>query len=238
MRLCLLAAAVLTALAPGPASADERPILPDAAVLDVSATGRVARVPDVATIRAGVVTEGQTAAAALSDNGARIARVLSALRGAGVAERDIATSTVSLQPRYRYADGQPPAIIGYGATNAVSVRFRDVAKSGAALDALVRAGANQIEGPTLSIDKPDEALDAARADAVRRARARATLYAQAAGLRVERIIAIGESAEDAGGGPRPPVLYMARAKAADTPTELAPGETEVTVTVSGRFLLR
>lgn len=234
MRLPLILAALLAPLAAGA----ETPILPDATVLDVSATGRVTRVPDVATVRAGVVTQGATAAAALSANAERMAKVLATLRAAGIAERDIATASVSLQPQYRYADGQPPAITGYQASNTVSVRFRDIAKSGAGLDALVRAGANQIDGPTLSIDKPDEALDAARADAVARARARAALYAQAAGLRVERIVAISENGEDAGAGPRPPVLYMARAKADAPPTELAAGETEVAATVSVRFLLK
>lgn len=234
MRLPLILAAMLTPLA----AAAETPILPDATVLDVSATGRVTRVPDVATIRAGVVTQSATAATALSDNAARMAKVLAALRGAGVAERDIATSTVALQPQYRYADNQPPVITGYQANNTVSVRFRDIARSGAGLDALARAGANQIDGPTLSIDKPDEALDAARADAVARAKARAGLYARAAGLSVVRIVSIAENGEDAGSGPRPPVMYLARAKADAPATELAPGETEVTATVSVRFLLK
>lgn len=238
MRLPLiLAAALLPAAAPAAAGA-ETPILPDATVLDVSATGRVTRAPDVATIRAGVVTRQASAAAALSSNAERMARVLQTLRAAGIAERDIATSTVSLQPQYRYADGQPPAITGYQASNTVSVRFRDIAKSGAGLDALVKAGANQIDGPVLSIDKPDEALDAARADAIARARARAALYAQAAGLRVERIVAIAENGEEAGGRPPAPVMYLARAKADAPSTELAPGETDVTATVSVRFVLK
>jgi uncharacterized protein YggE len=233
MRLPLiLAAALLPAVA-----AAETPILPDATVLDVSATGHVARVPDVATIRAGVVTQQASAAAALSSNAERMAKVLATLRAAGIAERDIATSSVSLQPQYRYIDGQAPTITGYQASNTVSVRFRDIAKSGAGLDALVRAGANQIDGPTLSIDKADEALDAARADAIAKARARATLYAQAAGLRVERIVSIAENGEDVGGRPPMPV-YMARAKADSAPTEVAPGETDVTATVSVRFLLK
>ena len=239
MRLPLILAAALLPAAAAPAVAwAETPILPDVTVLDVSATGRVTRVPDVATIRAGVVTQQPTGTAALASNAERMAKVLATLRSAGIAARDIATSSVSLQPQYRYADGQPPAITGYQASNTVSVRFRDIAKSGAGLDALVRAGANQIDGPTLSIDKADEALDAARADAVARARARATLYAQAAGLRVERIVSIAENGEDAGGGPRPPVMYMARAKADSAPTELAPGENEVSATVSVRFLLK
>ena len=206
-------------------------------ILDVSAEGRTARVPDVATIRAGVVSQGATAAAALSDNAQRMARVLAALRRAGVASRDVATSSVGLAPQYRYGENMPPVITGYQATNGVSVRFRDVAKAGTILDALVAEGANQIDGPNLSIDQPDAALDEARTDAVKRARARANLYAAAAGLRIVRVISIAEAGQDAGSPPRPPVIY-ARAMAADAKTEIAPGEQDVTVTLSVRFLLQ
>lgn len=213
------------------------PILPDGAVLDVVATGQVTRTPDVATLRAGVVTQAPTAAAALGENATRMERVVAALRAAGIAPRDIATASVGLQPQYRYAENQPPAITGYQATNTVLVKFRDIAKSGTALDALVKAGANQIEGPQLTIDQPEAALDAARVDAIKRARARADLYAQAAGLRVDRIVSIGEASEN-DGGPRPPVLYARAAKAADASTEIMPGEAELTATVTVRFLLK
>lgn len=216
------------------------PILPDGTLLEVTAVGREARTPDVATIRSGVVTQGATAAAALSENAARMDKVLAALRRAGIEARDITTSNVSLQPQYRYAENQPPAITGYQAANSVSVKFRDIKKSGAVLDALVGAGANQIDGPAMSIDKPDEALDVARADAVTRARARAELYAKAAGLRVERIVSINENGEYDGGSPQPPIMYRARAMAvADAaPTQVLPGETEVSVTLNVKFLLR
>jgi hypothetical protein len=209
------------------------------ALLDVVAEGRATRVPDLATIRAGVVAQGATAAQALADNARSMDRVLAALRRAGVLPRDVATATVSLQPQYRYADNQPPAITGYQATNSVAVRFRDVAKSGAILDALVAQGANQIDGPSLSVSEPDAALDEARTDAVKRARARAELYARAAGLRVARIVSIGEAGQDAGGPDRPPIVF-ARAMAADSaraPTAIAAGEKDITATLQVRFLL-
>jgi uncharacterized protein YggE len=202
-------------------------------LLDVSAEGVTTRVPDVATIRAGVVTQAPTAAAALADNAARMARVLAALRRAGVVARDVGTSSVGLQPQYRYAENQPPAVTGYQATNSVSIRFRDIARSGAILDALVAQGVNQIDGPNLAIDNPDAALDEARADAVKRAGARAALYARAAG-----IVSITETGQDAGGPERPPVMYAMRAAAPAAPTEIAPGEKRVSVTLSVRYLLR
>lgn len=204
-------------------------------VLDVSAQGRVSRVPDVATIRAGVVSTAPTAAAALADQASRMGRVLAALRRAGVQPRDIATANVGLSPQYRYAENQPPQITGYQATNSVSVRFRDIAKAGGILDALVAAGANQIDGPELTIDQPDAALDEARAEAVKVARARADLYARATGLRVRRIVSIAEAGVEQG-GPRPPIAY-ARAVNADAKTEIAAGERDLTVTVQVRFLL-
>lgn len=235
----LIAPMLLASLASAPALAQnmDTPILPDAAVLDVVATGEVSRVPDVATLRAGVVTQAATAAAASSENAARMARVVAALKAAGIAQRDIATASVSLSPQYRYTDGQPPAITGYQASNTVAVTFRDVAKSGPALDALVKAGANQIDGPQMSIAQPEAALDEARAQAVTRARARAEIYAKAAGMRVDRIVAIGEQGENRGNQPRPPVVY-ARAMKADAETQVLAGETEISATVTVRFLLK
>ena len=233
----LLAAITATAAVALPAKAQIQPIIADGALLDVTAEGRTTRTPDVATIRAGVVTQSATAAAALRENSAQMTRVLAALRRAGVAERDIQTSNVGLSPQYRYVENQAPVVTGYQANNSVSVRFRDVAKSGAILDALVAEGANQIDGPNLSIDKPDAALDEARIDAVRRARARAELYAKAAGLSVARIVSIGETGENAG-GPPPPMVF-ARAQMADgASTKIAAGERDVTVTVNVRFLLK
>lgn len=235
-----LAAAMLasTAMPVAAQSASPVPILPDATVLDIVATGEVSRVPDVALVRAGVVTQAATAAAALSENAAQMTRVVAALRGAGIASRDIMTANVALAPQYRYGENQPPVITGYQATNTVSVKFREVAKSGSVLDALVKAGANQIDGPQMSVDKPDAALDAARAEAVKRAKARAALYAEAAGMRVDRIVAISEAGEDRGNMPRPPVMYARAEMASDAQTTVLPGETAVSATVSVRFLLK
>lgn len=232
----LIAALPLPALAQVPVQPVQPVAMIDGTILDVAATGKTTRVPDIATIRAGVVTQSATAAAALSENAARVDRVLAALRAAGVAARDIQTATISLQPQYRYAENQPPVITGYQASNAVSVRFRDVARSGTILDTLVKQGANQIDGPNLSIDKPEAAEDQARVDAVAKARARAELYAKAAGLRVVRIVSISETG---GYQPGPPMPMMAMAKRGGemADTAVAPGEQDVTVSVTVRFLL-
>lgn len=240
------AAALATALALGispPAMAQEAGGPPPHAMfagtrLDVVASGEVSAVPDIATIGAGVVTQAPTAAAAMAENARRTAATVAAIRKAGVADRDIQTTSVNLSPQYRYADNQPPAITGYQASSRVSVRFRDVKKAGPILDSLVAAGANQIDGPTLSIDKPEPLLDEAREKAVAAARARAVLYAKAAGLQVKRIVAISEgSSEMPIVRPMPmPMMAMARAeKAADSMIEA--GEQKLSVSLSVTFEL-
>ncbi|RYD87970.1 MAG: DUF541 domain-containing protein, partial [Sphingomonadales bacterium] len=178
--------------------------------LDIVATGEVISVPDIATVGAGVVTQGSTAAAAMSENARRAAATVAAIRKAGVGDRDIQTTSINLSPIYKYAENQPPVITGYQASSRVSVRFRDIKKAGPILDSLVAAGANQIDGPSLSIDKPEPLLDEARAKAIVAARERAALYARAAGLQVKRIVSISEGSYAA---PSPPMPMMMRAQA-------------------------
>ena len=204
--------------------------------LDVVASGEVSAVPDIATIGAGVVTQAATAVAAMSENARRTSATVAAIRKAGVADRDIQTTAISLSPQYRYADNQPPVITGYQASSRVSIRFRDVKAAGPILDSLVAAGANQIDGPTLSIDKPEPLLDQAREKAVAAARARALLYARAAGLQVKRIVAISEGSNDA--MPRPmPMMMMARGKEAAADSSVEAGEQKLSISVSVTFEL-
>jgi len=233
----LLSAAALAATVPLAATAQPAPTatVSDGTLLDVVAEGRVNRVPDIAVIRAGVVSQGATAVEALSANARQMASVLTALEGAGIANRDIQTATISLSPQYRYAENQPPAITGYQASNSVSVKFRDIARSGTILDTLVKQGANQIDGPSLTIDAIDSAMDAARVDAVKRARERAKLYAGALGMKVDRILMVSEGSD--GGAPGPVPQMMVRAEAKDS-TQIAPGEQQVSATVRIRFLLK
>jgi uncharacterized protein YggE len=204
--------------------------------LDVSATGEATRVPDVAIISAGVVTLASTARAALQQNAAQMERVRAALKRAGIADRDIQTSNISLNPEYRYVQDQPPRLTGYTASNQVSVRFRDIAKSGDILDALVAEGANQINGPSLTIDKPEEALDEARTKAIAIGRARADIYARALGMRVVRLLSVSESGGSYPVPPPMPVMMEARAQAAST--KIDPGEQKVSVALGMTFELQ
>jgi len=239
MRHIVLAALMLGAAAlPVPASAQQASITQTIAGtrLDVTATGEVMRVPDVAIITAGVVSRSATATAALQDASTRMAKVLAALKRAGVADRDIQTSNVSLNPEYRYPQNESPQLTGYTATNQLTIRFRDIAASGKILDALVSQGANQINGPSLTIDKPEAALDEARANAVAIGRARAEAYARSLGLRVVRVVAVSESGGYAVPPPMPPMVAMARMEAQSTKIE--PGEQKLQVSLTMTFELQ
>ncbi len=233
----MIAAAAAAAL---PASAEAQTTMFNQTIngtrLELTARGEVNAVPDLATINAGVMTQAVDARTAMAQNATRMQGVIAALRAAGIGERDIRTQSVSLQPQYRYVENRPPVITGYQASNQLTIRFRNINQAGPILDALVRQGVNQIDGPTLSIDQPDAMLDAARVDAVRKARARAEIYARASGMTVRRIVVISEQA-DVGGRPMP--MMMARAAMAEqASTAIAPGEQEIGVTVSVVFELQ
>ncbi len=229
----MLGAAASPAAAQAPQSMIGQTI--DGTRLDINATGEVTRVPDVAVISAGVVSRSATASGALQETAARMQRVLSALKSAGVAERDIQTNNVSLNPEYRYENNQPPQLVGYGASNTVTVRFRDIRSSGKILDALVAQGANQINGPSLVVDKPEAALDEARAKAIATARARAELYARSMALRVVRIVSVSETS---GYSIPPPVPMMMEARASKADTSVEPGEQKLQVNVAMTFELK
>ena len=204
--------------------------------LDVTATGEVSRVPDVAIISAGVMTRSSSASGAIQENAARMERVTAALRRAGIAERDIQTSTISLNPEYRYVENQPPQLTGYTASNQLSIRFRDIRNSGRILDALVAEGANQINGPSLTIDKPEAALDEARTAAIANGRARAELYARALGMRVVRLLSVSENVGYS--VPQPVMMMRAESGGAAADTKIVPGEQQLTATVTMSFELR
>ena len=233
---------LMTALALGaasvPAAAMAQPV---AAVLsgtrlDVSASGEVTRVPDLAIISAGVQTLQPTASGAIEQNATRMERVRAALKRAGIADRDIQTSSINLNPEYRYVENQPPVLTGYRASNNVNVKFRDLKRTGTILDALVAEGANQISGPNLTIDKPEAAYDEARVKAIAAGQQRAELYARALGKRVVRILSVSES----GGyvpAPMPYARDMAMASSA-AKTEIDPGTQALSVTVSMSFELQ
>ncbi|MFS8137641.1 MAG: SIMPL domain-containing protein, partial [Thermomonas sp.] len=208
----------------------------DSTLLSVSASADATRIPDVATLSTGVVTQATDANAAMRANATQMDKVMAAIRKAGIAERDIQTSGISLNPQYKYAENLPPQITGYQANNTVNIKVRDLSKLGKVLDTLVEQGANQVNGPSFEVDKPDAAYDEARVGALKKAQARATTYADALGLKVRRIVSISE-----GGAsfprPMPMVRAMAASDAMAKETSVAPGESTLSVNIDVVFEL-
>ncbi len=230
--------AVLAAAAVPPAAQAQtqgQVMLAEGTLLTVNADGKSEARPDMATINLGVTTEGQTAAAALAENARRMTALTQALRRAGVAERDIQTSNVSVYPQQQYVEGQQPRITGYQANNSVTAKVRRIDNTGRVIDAAVAAGGNTVNGVSFSHADPDAQLDIARRDAIAEARRRAELYANALGMRVNRIVSVSE-----GGGYAPPIpVAVERFAAQDAAaTPISPGQVETRVSVNVTFELR
>jgi len=229
-----LTGASMNAAAQTPTAALQVPA--DATLLTVAAHAEARRVPDIATVSAGVVTQAADANSAMRQNAEQMARVVAAIRAAGIAERDVQTAGVNLNPQYRYAENQPPVITGYQAMNTVNVTVRDISKLGRILDALVATGANQVNGPAFDVDRKDEAFDEARREALKKAQARAEMYARSLGLQVRRIVSIDETGD---GGPRPMIQMAAKAAMARdvAETSISPGENVMGLTLNVVFEL-
>lgn len=228
-----LSAAPPAAQAQVPVSA--APVMIDGALLTITADGETKIAPDLATINIGVVTQGATAEAALSANTAKMNAVVAAIKRGGVADRDIQTSNLSVNPQYTYGENVPPKLNGYEANNQVTVKVRALNNVGKVVDSVVGVGGNQVNGISFGLDDDTKAMDLSRAAAVKSARARAELYATAAGLKVDRIVSISE------GGASPPVYPMmaqARMVGNGAPPPVAPGELTVTANVTVSFLLK
>ena len=208
----------------------------DATLLNVSAQAEARRVPDVATLSAGVVTQAVDGNTAMRDNAVQMDKVMAAIKAAGIAERDIQTSGINLSPQYRYAENEAPKITGYQANNTVSLKVRDIAKLGKVLDALAAQGANQINGPSFEIDQPEPVYDEARLAALKKAQTRAQTYAKSLGLQVRRIVSISENS-NGGFRPMPMMRTMSAGAAMDKATTVAPGESTVSVNLDVVFEL-
>lgn len=239
--LALATALVIGAFAMPAAAQTAAPVhvATDGTLLSVSAQAETTRVPDIAHLSTGVVTQAADAEAAMQANATRMTEVIAAIREAGVAERDIQTSGVNLDPQYRYADAsrqnQPPTITGYEARNTVNITVRDIGELGETMDALVAVGANQINGPSFEVDDKESAYDEARRAAIEKAQARAQMYAKTLDMRVRRIVSISEG--NGGFGPPVPMMAMARMETAQADTPIAPGESTLSVNLDVVFEL-
>lgn len=222
--VCLLLAA--SAAAPATVLAQDKP---RERTITIQASGEVQAEPDQAVISTGVVTEGDTARAALAANSTAMRKVIDGLKAAGLASRDIRTSQFSVEPRYTSAK---VAIQGFRVTNRVQLVVRDIARLGEVLDLVSGLGANQMGGISFVVTKAETLADEARGRAMENAFRRAQLYAKAAGAEVGPVQTISENVVY----PRPYAAPMARAASAPVPIEQ--GEQTLTVNVNVTWALK
>jgi len=229
IALSPLSAAACAQSAPAPAASVEE------GQLSLSATGEVRAAPDMAVVSAGVVTQGDTASAALRANAQAMQGVFAALDEAGIADADRQTRNLSVNPVYtNYERGREREITGYEARNTVSAIVRDLDGLGGVIDALVGAGANQLEGVRFAIEDRQEAEDEARLKAMTELQRLRRLYELAGGFETGRVVSLSE--HGSAGGPQPLMVYAARMES-DAPTPVAAGELTVSVTVNAVFAI-
>jgi uncharacterized protein YggE len=205
------------------------------AAISVTGEASVSVPPDLAQIDGGVSTDARTAREASDANNAAMGKVLLALKGAGIDEKDYQTSRLSLQPQFATsskASERAPGIVSFRASNRVTVKIRDVTKVANVIDVLVAAGANEIGGINFTVTQASKHLDEAREQAIADARRKAQIYAKAAGVTLGEPIAISEE-----GAPTPMFRSkVAGGMAASTP--VAQGEETLSVTVSVSWVIK
>ena len=239
--LCVGALGLALAAAVAPAALAQAPPAPAAeslfraTTLNLSAYGETRVAPDMATISLGVLVEARTAQAAMAANAQRMTQAMAALKAAGIAAKDIQTSGLNLNPQYAYEPNLPPKLTGYQASNQVTVTVHDLDRLGQAVDAVVGAGANQVNGISFGLNDPTTAENAARIAAVRALQAKAQLYATATGYRLPRLVSLNEG----GGYSAPPPMPMMQMMKADAraATPVSPGELNVRIDVTGLYEL-
>lgn len=226
-----LAAALVSATlfaAPALAEAD----FPSA--ISVTGEAQVSAPPDLAQLDAGVASDGKTAREAAEANNAAMSKVLAALKGAGLEDKDYQTSRLSLQPQYAPNRPGPSPIVGYRASNRVSIKLHDVAKVASVIDTLVTAGANDVGNINFTVTQASKLLDDAREKAIADARRKAEIYAKAAGVTLGAPLSISEE-----GAPAPVFrAKMMRAAPMETSTPIAQGEETLSVTVAVTWAIK
>ena len=230
------AALVATAMLPAaPAAAQDSAAARLPPRISVMGEGEASVAPDMAVVTLSVLREAGTAREALNANSAAMKEVLDALKAAGIAERDIQTSRLDIQPRYSQPSRdkpQEPKIVGYAVSNEVTVRIRKLAEAGAIIDKVVGLGVNQGGGISFVKEDLKATMTEARKRAVADALDKARTLAEAAGVKLGPILSIEENA-----APPRPIAYAApmRKAAADMAVPLASGENSSQTQVSVVF---
>jgi uncharacterized protein YggE len=207
----------------------QQPQRPPEGRIVVTGDGSVSVAPDYAQVRSGVTTRARTVKEGVDANSKVMAAIITALKGAGIAEKDIQTARFSIQPVYApQVSGSEPKLSGYSVSNQVNVTIREIGKVGDVLDRVVAAGATDAGNVSFLVSDASKALDQAREAAIADARRKAEVYAKASDVRLGRVEWI---TEDTGGGT--PVPLMTRAQAAPVP--IATGEDTLRVRVTVGF---
>lgn len=203
--------------------------------ITVQGVGSVTAKPDMAVVRAGVVTQAASPAAAITQNSQAVAKLLATAKRFGIADRDLQTANFSLNPEYRRDRQAPPQIVGYRVNNGVTIRVRALENLGTLLDALVDEGTNQLNGIGFMIEEPDGFVDAARVNAVADAKRRAALYARELGVSVGRALQVTETGRT---GPQPLRMFAAAEARSSRAVPIAPGEQKISARVTVVFEIR
>ncbi len=231
--LALISAAALAGSALAGSMAHAQTVPP---AITVSGEATIAVAPDRAEIDGGVTTEAKTAREAAEANNKAMAAVLAALKTSGIAEKDIQTSRLSLQPQStanRNNPNGPVQITGYRASNRVMLTLRDVTKVATAIDTLVGAGANEISGISFSVSQASKLLDDVRKEAIADAQRKAEIYAKAANVSLGAPISISEE-----GTPGPVPMYARKMAASADSTPIAPGAETLRISVSVSYAIK
>lgn len=199
-------------------------------LVTVGGEATVSVAPDIAVIRIGVTSLGKNARAASESNAKEMTAVLTAIKESGIAERDIQTSRLSIQPQYDPNKAGTARLTGFQVTNQITIKIRDIGSLPAVLDHAIASGANEMSGIEFLVSEQSRLLDQARAEAIADARRKAELYAQAAGVKLGRVVSIS----DEGAAPPPrPVMQAMRAGA----VPVAPGEQTLRASVTVSYEL-
>ena len=232
----ILAAVAGPALAPHPVLAAD-PSTPPEHTITVTGTGTATVSPDVADVRLGVTVNKPTVREARSVAAARTTAVIDALKKLGIAEKDIQTTTISLQPTYDYTNnGNPPRITGYSFSNGLAVTVRNLDQTGDVIDNSLAAGATSLDGVGFRVADPAAAETQARTEAMAQAKSSADTLAKASGVSISGVATISEVATPVPG----PIYYAGAAFSAAAPdkaTPVQPGTTDVTITVTVSYLI-
>lgn len=228
-----LLATTTAAVTAVPAHAANVEIEADGPVIELSVYESITAEPDIVTVGAGVTTDAPTAVEAMRQNAAEMTRVIDRIRALGVDQKDIQTTGINLSARFDYdRDNRKRVFRGYSVSNRVRVKLRDIEGTGAALDALVEAGATDVSGPDFGLEDDEAAKEQARERAIARAGERARAYAEMLDYDDVRVLQINETIRASSPAPVQSMRAMDSEAVSVSATPVEPGMVETGVSIS------